>query len=284
MAPTKLLLLDPDPRPAAILGARLDVEILSCGNLAEAQAAVESGCVAMVVGEVAFERDFDGLEAMGRWQAAGIPCVVWTARSIDDLIGAAREAELGVLMAKTAPLLVDEIALAWKMHREGWRPGLSKFLGPGSVAIGTESAIALDEVAALCRRIQAGLEGGLSSSRRLRLVLDEMLSNAIHHSPLGTATMSWGRDACKHVFSVRDPSGVLRPNEAMRLLERHVRGEGLLDSRGRGLHLSRIYADRLYVNVVPGKVTEVAAVFWHPQSVHQGFKPVWMLTTRLAEN
>lgn len=283
MNPATILLLDPDPRPAALLAARLGAKVVACRNVDEAQAAIESGPVGMVVGEAAIQSDFDGLEAMGRWQTNGIPCVVWTARSIDEMVGPARNAELGVITAKTSPMLLDELAMAWELYHVGWRPGLSKFMGPGSIAIGTENAIALDEVASMCRRIQTGLEGGLSTSRRLRLVLDELLSNAIHHSPIGTATMSWGRDATKHVFSVRDPSGALHPDETMRLLERHIRGEGLLDSRGRGLHLSRIYADRLYVNVVPGQITEVAAIFWHQAGAHQGFKPIWMLTTRLAE-
>jgi anti-sigma regulatory factor (Ser/Thr protein kinase) len=278
-----ILLLDADPRPAPLLANRLGVKVVACRTIDSAQEIIEAGSVAMVIGEVAFQSDFDGLDAMARWQSAGIPCLVWTARSIDDLIAPAREAEVGVLTAKTSPLLLDELAMGWDLHHRGWQPGLSKFLGVGSMAIGTESAIALDQVASLCRRVQQGLEGVLASSRRLRLVLDELLSNAIHHSPLGTATMSWGRDATKHVFSVRDPSGALRPPETLRLLERHIRGEGLLDSRGRGLHLSRIYADRLYVNVVPGKVTEVAAVFWHHSGAHQGFKPVWMLSTRMAE-
>ena len=242
----------------------------------------DSEPVGMVIGEVAFSEDFDGLDALGKLQAKGIPVVVWTARSIDELVGPARAAGLGVVAAKTSPLLLDELALAWKLYSRGWEPGLSKFMGAGSEILGNEKVAALDQVSALCRRVQSGLEGSLATSRRLRLVLDELLSNAIHHSPSGAATLFWGRDKSKHVFSVRDQSGTLLPDETMRLLERHIRGEGLLDSRGRGLHLSRIYADRLYVNVVPGKVTEVAAVFWNQIGAHQGFKPVWMLQTNLA--
>ncbi|HQF54448.1 MAG TPA: ATP-binding protein [Fibrobacteria bacterium] len=282
MSEPTILLLDTDPRPVPLLAHRLGAKVVACRTVEDALSRARDGDISMAIGEAAFAGDFDGLDALGELQARGIPSILWTSRNIDELVGPARQAGIGVLSAKTTPLLLDELALAWTLHTKGWEPGLSKFLGPASESLGTEGAVALDQISQLCRRIQSGLEGVLGSSRRLRLVLDEMLSNAIHHSPLGTATVSWGRDATKHVFSVRDQSGALHPGETLRLLDRHIRGEGLLDSRGRGLHLSRIYADRLYVNVVPGRITEVAAVFWNQSGAHQGFKPVWMLRTNLA--
>jgi anti-sigma regulatory factor (Ser/Thr protein kinase) len=279
MPTSTLLLLDPDPRPGPILANRLDVKVVSCRTVEEAFAALKSGGIDMVVGEAALTRDFDGLEALSAIQAQGVPVVVWTSRSVDELVGPSRALGLGVVTAKTAPLLLDELALLWKLRSEGWTAGLSKFLSTGIQLLGEENIDALIHVSSLCRKVQASLETPLATSRRLRLVLDELLSNAIHHSPQGAATIRWGRDQTKHVFSVLDPSGVLEPDETMRLLERHIRGEGLLDSRGRGLHLSRIYADRLYVNVVPAVATEVAAVFWNQTGAFQGFKPVWMLRT-----
>jgi len=278
-----ILLLDPDPRPAPILANRLGVKVVSCRGVEEAHAAVDAGGVDMVVGEAAVARDFDGLEALSSIQSKGLPVVVWTARSVDELVGPARALGLGVVTAKTTPLLLDELALVWKLSQEGWAPGLEKFLGTGAHLLGEEQAVVLEQVSSLCRKVQGTLEAPLSTSRRLRLVLDELLSNAIHHSPQGAATIRWGRDTTKSVFSVQDPSGVLEPDETMRLLDRHIRGEGLLDSRGRGLHLSRIYADRLYVNVVPEVATEVAAVFWNQTGAFQGFKPVWMLRARPAK-
>jgi len=282
MPSSTILLLDPDPRPAPLLANRLGVKVVSCRTVREAFAALETETVGMVVGESALETDFDGLEALSAIQSTGIPVVVWTARSVDELVAPARALGLGVVTAKTTPLLLDELSLAWKLCTVGWSPGLEKFLGTGAQVLGEEAASELVQVSSLCRKVQASLETPLSSSRRLRLVLDELLSNAIHHSPHAAATIRWGRDATKHVFSVQDPSGILEPDETMRLLDRHIRGEGLLDSRGRGLHLSRIYADRLYVNVVPSVATEVVAVFWNQIGAFQGFKPVWMLRTGLA--
>jgi anti-sigma regulatory factor (Ser/Thr protein kinase) len=283
MHPSSILLLDPDPRPAPLLANRLGVRVVSCRTVKDAFAALETGNVGMVVGEAALERDFDGLEALSAIQAQGIPVVVWTARSVDELVAPARTLGLGVVTAKTTPLLLDELALCWKLRLKGWAPGLEKFLGTGAQVLGEDQASALVQVSSICRKVQASLETPLSTSRRLRLVLDELLSNAIHHSPEAAATIRWGRDSTKHVFAVQDPSGILEPDETMRLLDRHIRGEGLLDSRGRGLHLSRIYADRLYVNVVQSRATEVVAVFWNQTGAFQGFKPVWMLRTVLSK-
>jgi len=168
------------------------------------------------------------------------------------------------------------------LSERGWSPGLGKYLGPGARVLGQESAGAIGQVAPLCRHVQQGLDGILRNGRRLRLVLDELLSNAIHHSPAGGAVLEWGQDAVRHVFVVRDEAGTLSPPEVLRLLDRHLRAEGLLDPRGRGIHLSRIYADRLYATVVPGRATEIAAVFWNTPGTHEGFKPVWLLETKLA--
>lgn len=283
MREPSILLLDSDPRPVQMLAHRLGAKIVSCRNPEEGRARAKDGEFSMVIGEAAFSKEFDGLDVLGEIQAEGVPVMVWTARNIDELVSPARSLGLGVLAAKTAPILLDELALAWNLYAKGWESGLAKFLGPASEALGTESAVALDQVSALCGKIQSEIGGPVGNSRKVRLVLDEMLSNAIHHSPLGTATVSWGRDAFKHVFAVRDQSGALHPGETLHLLERRIRGEGLLDPRGRGLHLSRIYADRLYVNVVPGKITEVAAVFWNQSGAFQGFKPIWMLRTNMAK-
>jgi anti-sigma regulatory factor (Ser/Thr protein kinase) len=189
---------------------------------------------------------------------------------------------LGLLLTKTDPVLLEEISLAVSLTEDGWSPGVAKYLGATPEVFGHETAASLEQVAGLCRHVQGGLDGSLRGWRRLRLVLDELLSNAIHHSPAGAAQLEWGRDATRHVFVVRDEAGTFSPAEALRLLDRHLRGEGLLDPRGRGLHLSRIYADRLYATTVPGKVTEIAAVFWNTPGIHEGFKPVWMMETKLS--
>lgn len=282
MNPDRILLLDPDPRLSLLLGAALSRPVLACRTADELIENARDGA-AFALGEVEIAGGLDGLRALGRLRKQGIPVALWTSTAVDGLLPPAQEEGLGLLLTKTQPLLLEEIALAVDLSERGWTPGIGKYLGNGAEVMGRSSASSLNEVSAICRQVQSGLDGVLRLGRRLRLVLDELLSNAIHHSPAGCAMLEWGRDSVRHVFVVRDEAGTLSPPEVLRLLDRHLRAEGLLDPRGRGLHLSRIYADRLYATVVPGKGTEIAAVFWNTPGAHEGFKPVWLLESRLPE-
>lgn len=265
----------------ALLSAGLGRRVVGCRRVEEFDERTEDGAV-FALGEVEINGNLDGLRALGRAKRRGIPSALWTAMSVDGLLPPSREEDLGRLLTKTEPVLFEEIALAVSMAEDGWSSGVSKYLGAHPQILGKESVSSLDQISPLCRLVQGGLDGDLRGWRRLRLVLDELLSNAIHHSPAGAAHLEWGCDSMRHVFVVRDGAGTFSPAEALRLLDRHLRGEGLLDPRGRGLHLSRIYADRLYATVVPGEATEVAAVFWNTPGIHEGFKPVWMLEARPA--
>ena len=276
-----ILLLDPDPRLPPLLGAALSRPVQGCRTVDELMERASHGA-AFALGEVEISGGLDGMRALGRLRRQGVPVALWTSTAVDGLLPPASEEGIGLLLTKTQPLLLEEIALAVSLSEKGWSPGLGKYLGAGARILGQESAGTLGQVASLCRHVQQGLDGILRNGRRLRLVLDELLSNAIHHSPAGGAVLEWGQDTVRHVFVVRDDAGTLSPAEVLGLLDRHLRAEGLLDPRGRGIHLSRIYADRLYSTVVPGRVTEIAAVFWNTPGTYEGFKPVWLLDTKLA--
>ena len=275
-----VLLLDPDPHLAPWLGSALEREVVGCRSARELLERADQGA-AFVLGEVELASRLDGLRALGALRRRGVPAALWTGMSVDGLLPPALQEGLQLLLTKTRPCLLQEIDLAIRTVEVGWTPGIGKFLGSGAEILGCDSAVDIGQVSGLCRRVQAGLEGVHRQGRRLRLVLDELLSNAVHHGG-GDAFLEWGRDDFRHVFVVRDGRGSLAPADAMRLMDRHLRAEGLTDPRGRGLHLSRIYADRLYATVVPGVTTEVAAVFWNAPGSFEGFKPVWLLEARAA--
>lgn len=266
-----LLLLEPDIRLVKALSARLGAGavVLDAARREEAEALARAGRLDAVFGEAAH------LGELAAFASEGIPAGLWTSRSVDDLVPDAAAAGISVVAAKTHPLLFDELAMAADNWARGLAAGSAKFLGPDGIRLGGIEVAAPSEVGAACRGIMAGLPGGLGSSRRLRLVLDELITNSLHHGG-SPARVEWGCDAVRHVFLVRDEAGGLVPAEALRLLDRHIHGEGLQDSRGRGLHLSRIYADRLYISVVPGRMTESAAVFWNRPGAYQGYKPIWI--------
>lgn len=267
-----ILLLEPDIRLVKALSARLgvDVAVLGLADSARAQELAELGELDAVLGEAAY------LDDLARFAAKAVPCALWTSSNVDDLIAPARAAGLSLIATKTHPLLLDEILMALGNWCDGLGSGVERYLSKDMVRLGAMLIEQPSGVAEACRTILASLSGTLGSSRRLRLVLDELMTNTLHHGGGAAATVEWGSDGTKHVFLVRDPAGRLSPDETLRLLDRRLHGEGLHDPRGRGLHLSRIYADRLYVSVVPGLSTESAAVFWNRPGAYQGYKPVWI--------
>lgn len=267
-----ILLLDPDIRVVKALTARLGTETLVLGpsDAARADAMARAGELDAVLGEASHLADLAVFASMD------VPCGLWTSTNVDDLIGPARAAGVSLIATKTSPLLLDEILMALGNWIEGLGAGVERYLSMDGIRLGAMVIEKPSGVADACRSILGSLSGPLGDSRRLRLVLDELMTNTLHHGGGAAATVEWGSDGIKHVFLVRDPAGRLSPDETLGLLDRRLRGEGLLDPRGRGLHLSRIYADRLYVSVVPGMSTESAAVFWNHPGAYQGHKPVWV--------
>lgn len=270
-----LLLLEPDPRLPKALSVRLGNQgrVLDPTQIALAEKLAGEGLLDGVFGESS------SLPELARFRAMGVPCGIWTSRSVDELVEPARAAGISLIASKTHPILLDEILLAVSAWADGFRPGLAKYLHPDAVATGSLEVESAGDVGSVCRRVLATLPGAIGSSRRLRLVLDELLTNSLHHGGGVPARLDWGCDEIRFAFVVRDRAGKLLPDEAMRVLDRHLHGEGLQDARGRGLHLSRIYADRLYVSVVPGVLTESAAIFWNRPGAFQGYKPIWILSS-----
>ena len=270
-----LLLLEPDPRLPKAMSVRLGDQgrVLDATQMDLALEWADQGRLDAVFGEAA------SLGDLVRFVSRGVPCGIWTSRSVDELVEPAREAGISLLASKTHPIFLEEILMAAGAWADGFRPGLAKYLQPGAAATGSLEVSEASDVAGVCRQVLSTLPGAIGSSRRLRLVLDELLTNSLHHGGGVPARLEWGGDDVRFAFVVRDSAGRLVPDEAMRVLDRHLHGEGLQDARGRGLHLCRIYADRLYVSVVPGRLTESAAIFWNRPGAYQGYKPIWILST-----
>lgn len=269
-----LLLLEPDPRLPKAMSVRLGDQgrVLDATELDAAFELAGAGRLDAVFGEASRIGD------LARFVSLGVPCGLWTSRSVDELVEPARSAGISLIASKTHPIFLEEILMAACAWSDGFRPGLAKYLLPGVTATGSLEVSAATDVAGVCREVLSTLPGAIGSSRRLRLVLDELLTNSLHHGGGVPARLEWGSDDIRSAFVVRDVAGRLVPDEAMRVLDRHLHGEGLQDARGRGLHLCRIYADRLYVSVVPGRLTESAAIFWNRPGAFQGYKPIWILS------
>jgi hypothetical protein len=87
--------------------------------------------------------------------------------------------------------------------------------------------------------------------------------------------VTWGFDSEKYGISIVDNQGRLTKETVLYKIDRHVRGEGMLDDSGRGLHMSRLFADRMFINIMPGKKTEVIIMNYFPAK-YQGHKPLYI--------
>jgi hypothetical protein len=82
-----------------------------------------------------------------------------------------------------------------------------------------------------------------------------------------------GRDSEKYGVAVIDTSGKLNKQHVLFRIDRHIHGEGLLDENGRGLHMSRMYSDRLIINIKRNVTTEAIFINYLTEK-YKGFKPL----------
>ena len=116
----------------------------------------------------------------------------------------------------------------------------------------------------------------------VRLILEELLNNALYHAFQDVAgnekyriqdfeaiaddeevRLTVGMDSRTIGISVADNQGRLTRDTTLGKLERHLTIQGLLDENGRGLYLTYSLAGRLIVNLQPGESSELVALFPH---------------------
>ncbi|CAN5469944.1 hypothetical protein BH09SUM1_BH09SUM1_28180 [soil metagenome] len=114
----------------------------------------------------------------------------------------------------------------------------------------------------------------------VRLILEETLNNSFFHAfrkPSGEEKYSmqsfreldpeekirieYGNDATMSGFTVTDNAGSLPVRTIMHKLERQLNREGLFDSSGRGLYLSRMLSTAFIINIEEAKRTQMVALF-----------------------
>jgi hypothetical protein len=83
------------------------------------------------------------------------------------------------------------------------------------------------------------------------------------------------KDSEKYGISVSDTSGKLTKQQVLDKIDRHINEEGLLDEDGRGLHISRIYSDRLIINIKKNVATE-AIILNYLNEKYKGYKPLYI--------
>jgi anti-sigma regulatory factor (Ser/Thr protein kinase) len=128
----------------------------------------------------------------------------------------------------------------------------------------------------------------------MMLLLDELVSNALFHAggeatapgrlhkcaTLGTTqsqpiTVEWGYDEEKFGISVSDVGGALTARQVLEKITHHRDGHGIDDESGRGLYISRMLSDRMFITIAPAIRTEVVIMnYFNP--IYKGFKSIFI--------
>lgn len=288
ITPYRILVADDEPAILDTLREILEDSgyvVLTAGNGEEALSLLEQGRFDALLSDISMPR-MDGIAllkiARERWPS--MPRILLTGNLLDEYIGRFLDEKISCVLVKNTPFPVKEIlhSLRTLLHPDfSWID--DSFPSP-SLRICHRLHRPDDINTALDDLVER-----LPSHRRkpMRLVLQELLTNAMfygardedgadkenwsHEFVLGddqAIEVEWIEDADKVGVCVRDRGGKLDSTTILHWLERQTRKDefgipiGALDIHGRGLFFSRIFSDRMIVNISSGRRTEVLSINW----------------------
>jgi CheY-like chemotaxis protein len=217
-----------------------------------------------------------------------------TAYNIDEYIRTAKEFSVTNIIPKTVPFNFTELDFIVRGLVTGEIFGLSRYLLEDGTIIEKHTITSTSDA----RRIQDHLltlfQEKFGTVGDMKLILDEIITNAIYHAPAhadGTEKyrefsditlepqeyigIECGFDSEKYAVSITDSQGRLTKETVLLKIERQITGEGLLDDSGRGIHMSRLFADRMVINIDPNKKTEVILINYFSNK-YRGYKPLYI--------
>jgi DNA-binding NarL/FixJ family response regulator len=217
-----------------------------------------------------------------------------TAYDVDDYVRMAKENGITNIIAKTVPFNFAELGSIVRGLITGDIFGLERHMKPGYKILKEYEIRGSADAKSVREDALKTLQAEVGSTGELRLVLDEVVTNALYHSvrdesgaekyrefaqvellPHENFTLTCAIDDEKYAVFISDKQGTLTKDIVLYKIDRHIRGEGVLDDSGRGLFMSRIFADRFIVNIDPGKKTEIVIINYRTP-VYHGFKPLYI--------
>ncbi len=191
---------------------------------------------------------------------------------VDTYIKLALEEDLTNIIVKTSPFDIEELFRTVSALITGEKVfGLENYLQNGTdlVRVRLRSSADIQEVRESSLATIDGTDLHERNGNNIRLIFEEIASNAVYHAygygRFDTVELkedekvdvAYGKDSQKFGFSVVDYSGKLTKDVVLGKLLRAMSLEGVLDSSGRGLFLSRSFSDRFIINIRTGEMTEI---------------------------
>jgi len=217
-----------------------------------------------------------------------------TSSDTDGYVGFARGAVCSVI-PKAIPFSFTEVEKIIIGLITGEIFGLGRYLDSKDGVVSDTYCVKSSGEAHLIRdKVVAEIEEKFSNAGDTKLVLDEILTNAIYHAPLREdgsekyplfsdvtlepseyVYVDFGYDSEKYGVAVLDKRGTLTREIVLSKMERQIKGQGDMDDSGRGLHMCRLFADRLIVNIERGKRTEIVVLNFL-NGKYTGYKPLYI--------
>jgi len=218
-----------------------------------------------------------------------------TSSNIDDYVAFARSGAVSSIIPKTVPFNFDEIEDIIMGLLTGEIFGAERYLRKGEAQVLEKYCIKSSSEARAARDAIVEIVGEkFGNAGDSKIVLDEILMNAIYHAPTRAGGIEkysqftevelepaeyifveLGYDTEKYAVTVLDKCGALTRDIVLDKLHRQITGEGFMDESGRGLHMCRLFADRLVINIERNKRTEVI-IMNYIGGKYRGYKPLYI--------
>ena len=299
----KLLVVDDELEIRSLIVEFLrDIEgyaVFEAPNAKEALDLLEKQAVDLVLSDINMPgmKGFDLLREI-RLKYPAIKRVLITAYNVEDYLELALKYDIGNIFVKTIPFNFEELSTVLVNLLTNNIFGLeSYFPSPTErMQLKINSSKKLEHHAVH----MVSFIGDISYSKKLELVIIELLTNAIFYGirresadnkelwehdftlPDDKAvTVDVAKDEEKFAISICDSGGRLTKKDVLYWLHRQIAHNadglplGLFDSHGRGLFITRKYIDRLIINIDQSRRTEVIIVNYY-HNTFLGYKPLYI--------
>lgn len=224
----------------------------------------------------------------------GTRVVLITAYNVDEYIRVAKENSITNIIPKTVPFNFTELDAIVSGLLSGEIFGLPRYLLQDNTILDKTWIKSTQDARNSRERIVEIFNSKFGTSGDMKLIFDEIVTNAIYHAPtLNDGSEKYqefsdvtlepnefiyvecGFDREKYAISITDYQGRLSKETVLYKIDRQITGEGLLDDSGRGIHMSRLFADRMIINIEPNKRTEVILINYFSHK-YRGYKPLYI--------
>jgi len=270
-------------------------EVVTCSSPSQALAILTQKQFDLVIADINMP-EMKGYELLSKVRALHpkTNTALITAYNTDDYIRMSRQYNICNIISKSTPFNFDEFNSIVNSLITGDILGLEKYMLKSHEVMYEGSIMSSSQIAPEEEKILNAIGTFCQPEPFVHLLLEELITNAVYHAPVDESgkekylkhspveleehervVLKMARDDEKYGVSVLDNSGKLSKDQILYRIDRHINGEGLMDTNGRGLHMSRLYSDRLIVNVQQNVATEVL-FFNYLSSKYKGYKPLYI--------